>query len=637
MSDYLKSLQEQADAVGRGGALEPPPDYMDALRKQADEVGQAQFRGTVSQALAVNPDQYAGQRQVAQRMGVAPAVVQALPAEMDARDKLQQVERDTADSAPLRLKYSDADFAKLAHDDSGPLSAVAAAAKWLFSADPGNGLMYAAAGGFRSGNASLWQVGRAAAENLAPLVNPLVGAVLPENPLSRMAQGMGEFAATEEAAAKRINPPKQGIVAGGIDSGIQSVVQNASWLPLAIMGGPAGPAIALTMMSLQQGGQSYGEARDKGANPQQALAYGGMQAGLEAAFEVAPLVALIKDLKAGSGFLKTLVHQAVTEIPGELATQHLQDLNEWISLHPEKTFGDYLDERPAATAQTIIATLIGVGAHTSIGHAVAKVMDGAGDQRAQVDVSNAQTKAIADLFAKAAATKTRERDPVSFADVVQQAADEGHPETKSVYIDAKTLVETMQGNEEAAGVFNQMPQAVQDQVQEALATGGAVELPIGELVSRAAGTPLEAALLPHLRTTPEGLSQTEAKEASAQAQADLTAHADRVIAESQRGDQIRSEGEQVRQTVLDSLNAVGRNTSDVNESYARLHEAFFTAMSDRMGTTPMQLFKAFDLKVKGETQQQNEANPEVLEAARTEMVSMRKRESVLKQLLECVG
>ena len=45
-------------------------DYLKSLQQQADEVGQMQFRGTVSQALPVNADQYAKQRQVAGRMGV---------------------------------------------------------------------------------------------------------------------------------------------------------------------------------------------------------------------------------------------------------------------------------------------------------------------------------------------------------------------------------------------------------------------------------------------------------------------------------------------------------------------------------------------------------------------------------------
>jgi len=98
-TDYLSSLQQQADRAGSGIDT---PDYMESLRKQADEVGQMQFGATVANAITVNPESYARQRKIAQRMGVPTAAVEALPAEMEARDKSQRIDLATQNNPTLQ-------------------------------------------------------------------------------------------------------------------------------------------------------------------------------------------------------------------------------------------------------------------------------------------------------------------------------------------------------------------------------------------------------------------------------------------------------------------------------------------------------------------------------------------------------
>jgi hypothetical protein len=49
---------------------------------------------------------------------------------------------------------------------------------------------------------------------------------------------------------------------------------------------------------------------------------------------------LFKGLKAGSPLLKTVGDFMVRELLGEQVATHLQDANEWLSLHPEKSLQD---------------------------------------------------------------------------------------------------------------------------------------------------------------------------------------------------------------------------------------------------------------------------------------------------------
>ena len=75
---------------------------------------------------------------------------------------------------------------------------------------------------------------------------------------------------------------------------------------------------------------------------------------------------MVGDLKAGSPFYKVIVNQMATEIPGEQVATVLQDLNEWAVINPEKPFSEYLKERPSAAAETLIATMVGVGGQTTL-------------------------------------------------------------------------------------------------------------------------------------------------------------------------------------------------------------------------------------------------------------------------------
>lgn len=214
---------------------------------------------------------------------------------------------------------------------------------------------------------------RAIAESAAPVLDPITGKILPENPLRRIASEFDRLGKESEARIKAKAPTEeQDVISSGVSSGIQSLTQSLMALPMALL--PGGQPAALTMLSSNTGGNAYQEARNKGLSPQQAIPYAVSQASIEYATEVMPLTKLVSDINQKTGFGKLLMNQIVREVPGEQIATVLQDMNDWATLNPEKSAKEYLEERPNAAAQTLVATIVGVGGNVIVGKALQSVV-----------------------------------------------------------------------------------------------------------------------------------------------------------------------------------------------------------------------------------------------------------------------
>jgi hypothetical protein len=562
---------------------------------------QAQLRANVSLAADTSPDAVAAKQRLATYVGYKPAVGEALPDEIKAMATVKRVADDTAGSPVLQKAYTDADFARIGHDDSGALSAVgeavASLTKYLMGATPTGGFI----GALKATPALAAEGILGAKKAMVDVVEPWARLATqnPDNTFSTLSKYYSARSAEEKAKAEALSPADNSIIGGGLQAGFQSLGGNSKYLPLAFL--PGGAPFALAGMGIETFGHSYNRAADKNIPLMARLLYAASDATIEVATETGPLGALVHGVKAGAPFVRTMLTNAIKENKGEQVATLLQDANEWAVLNPDKPFVEYLKERPAAAVQTLIATLVGVGGNTALAEGVQRASDAVAGRQRQIDLSLDQVDKLQGLFKAALDSKVRERDPVSFGNLVQQMAEATPGAPANVFIDARALTDALAANPEAAGVFNQMPAEVQAQVQEALATGGAVEIPLGDLVSKGAGTALEAALLPHIRTSLDGLSQTEAKDAAGQAATYLQQEADRVIAESDRSETIAASADAVHSQVLDQLNAINRNTPDVNGAYATLIKAFYTATSARLGMTPEEMYAKHPLSIKGET------------------------------------
>ncbi|MDR3005196.1 MAG: hypothetical protein LBV14_13295 [Acidovorax sp.] len=565
--------------------------------------GQAARMG-FSVAADTNPDAYAEAQRVARRTGVPVDTVFSMPSEMKRQAAVGSIDFDTlAQTSPATAALlADVEKARIAHDSvdnmtglESALSSLGAAAKYLVSA-PGqqNTLLGDIGAGIHQANrgaAGLFQLGF---ELPAPLLDPLVGSVLPENPLRRAAAGFSDLGEQSKAAAMRLSPPQPGLVAGGVSSGVQSLTSNLLMLPMAFL--PGGQAAALGGMAGQTGGQAYQDARAQGMTPTQSLPFAASQAAIEYATEKIPLVRLLGDIGAGSSLGKTLARQIAAEVPGEQIATVLQDLNEWAVLpeNRDKPFSDYLEARPGAAVQTLIATVIGVGGNVAVMRGIDSAITTA-DQKAQrAQAAQQQAEQLAQLTELAAASKVLQRDPETFEAFVAQAAEAGT--VQQVFIAADALMQSGMAEQVAA-----VSPAVASQLEVAAATGGQVAIPVEEFAARIAPTEAASVLLDHLKTDPEGFSRAEAQQYM-QAHADeLQAEVARTLDAQQGGDAFKQSAEEVRTAVRTQLDDAARFTPEVNAAYSSMVGNFYAVQAAKLGITPDAMFQRYPLRVVAES------------------------------------
>lgn len=546
-------------------------------------------RVSMSTAVDTNPEFEAELRRASTRTGVPIDSARAFPDEVKKQATLDAFDFDRlAVEFPSTAKFlSNTDNAKIAHDDTDNLSMVE---KTLGMVKNTGKAAYA---GFPGASAGILGVARAGVETfLQPITGMLAGTVLPEDIGGKIAGKLGQWQREQDAISKGAMPKTEGVVESGFYSGVRSLSQNLTMLPLAFL--PGGQSAALTGMVAPAGGESYGKARDKGVPVLGALGYGASDALIEYATEMLPMSRLIGDVKAGTPFFKTLMHNAALEVPGEQLATVMQDMNEWAVLNPEKPFKDYLAERPSAAAQTLIATLVGTGGQVSI----VKGIQGAAD-RATGRVRDAQraeqdAQALTALNDLAAASKLRQRDPDGFQQFVAQAM-EGGP-VQNLYINANTLAQSGVDVEALA----QASPAVAEQLQEALATGGDIRIPVDEFATHIAGTEYAQNLLQHLKTEPAGMTQAEAQNYMQNQAAELQAEVEKTLATKQGDDTFKASRDAVTAQVADQLKTAGRFTDDVNGAYASMIGNFYAVQAAKLGITPEEMAVRYPLRVQAE-------------------------------------
>ena len=284
--------------------------------------------------------------------------------------------------------------------------------------------------------------------------------------------------------------------------GLESVPIQLTAIGAAATGNPGA---ALAMMATVTGGQAYSEARDAGLSPGRALVYAGIQGGLEAAGEMLPVFRFADDAARGSGILRTLGGQLLTEIPGEQFTQHAQDFETWAAIEANqgKTLQDYLAERPRVARDTLIATIAAVGMQTTAGHVVARAA-----RRASVaGASAAEDRALDALMSASAESRLRRESPADFSRLLEHLTGGN----ESIYVPAEQVRALFQTPEEmAADTFwgDYVPQ-----INEAEALHGDVVVPLSAAATHLAGSPQWEALKDHVRTSAGGMSRAEAVEA----------------------------------------------------------------------------------------------------------------------------
>lgn len=590
---------DTAAAQVAGQALDP----IDQAAAQVVQGQKSALRRSLYGALLENPDMAARAQQLGKRTGIPADVVGRNLPEVERRARLDEFDQ-VLDGSPTVAKWlTDQNNAKIAHDDAGSLTAIESAARFLFSHPSSKNTLMGETGAMllraSRGAAGLFS---AAAETAAPALDvferpdigsgaraplPFVADLPGGNPLRRVAEGFAKIGADNEAAAAQMAPQAEGVVMRGLQSGYQSLGQNLLMLPMAFV--PGGQPAYLATMASNQGGQSYLTARAKGVDPVTSLVYGASDAVIEYGTEKIPVARLLGDLKAGAPFMQTLLRNAALEVPGEQVATVLQDLNEWAIVNPDKPFGAYLEERPAAAVQTLIATLVGAGGTVTVGHVIQQAADRAAGVERDATRAEAHAKVLGELVALAEASKVRERDPQAFATFMQSLTEEGVP---NVYVGAKALLQAVDINE----VAMVLP-SVAEQIEQAAATGGDVVIPTAELLTAGPGQTFMQTLVDNARTAPDAMSPVEAREYMQTKGDQLVADIQTALGQQEQDQSWRQMRDDLRDEFKTQLDGVKRFTADVNLQYANLLANFYAVTAAKLGQTPQELATRYGLRV----------------------------------------
>lgn len=270
-------------------------------------------------------------------------------------------------------------------------------------------------------------------------------------------------------------------------------------LAASILTRSAAPAMAVA--GIQTGGQAYGKYRARGGTPREAALGGALEGGAEAAFEYLPMSTVVSKFgKSGVG--KFVGEYVGKELLTEEATTFVQDAVDTAIANPDKTWGQFIAERPEAAYQTALAVLVSSGA-LGAAHLVAAKAENRYQAKVQAEAEGYLLDRLGD---SAESFKGRARDPEAF----QRMFDHLTAEMAStrVYIPADKVREFMQspGFEES-----DFWRGLEQDVASAEAQGGDVVLPVSQAMTHLIGTPAWDALRKDMRLSPGGLSRTEAE------------------------------------------------------------------------------------------------------------------------------
>jgi hypothetical protein len=408
---------------------------------------------------------------------------------------------------------------------------------------------------------------------------------------------LGQQKSAKETAERWMGMDKNaGLVQRAVLSGFQSAGQNLLTLPLGFANTArvSGEKLMLGTMGLMVGGQSYGEGREAGLSPFQSTLYGMQDATAEIVTEkYLGAAGLLRQMKAGAPAAKLFAYEMMKEVPGEIGATLWQNFNKWTNVNPDKTVAEFLDEQPEAVVQTVISTL--VGGTTQIG--AVKLMEKAiaPGVREQIKADQAEQAAavMQQLDQLTVASKLRERDPDSFNQFVKQLAEDGP--VKDLYISSEALMQSGINLQEMAAMVPSMSEQIQ-----AVATGSDLRIPVEDFMTQIAGTELSKALMPHLKTEVDGMSQTEAQEYIKTQGERLQQEVEKTLQDQEARDEFRNSVKAVETNIMAQLEATGRFTGNVNQPYSTLIAARYGTLASQLGITAEQAFEKYPLRIQAQ-------------------------------------
>ena len=203
------------------------------------------------------------------------------------------------------------------------------------------------------------------------------------------------------------------------------------------------------------------------------------------------------------------------------------------------------DDLSDSLASMFEETLYQAGLLSAVGPGLALRVDLAKAKRA-----DAAFQTLGNLVKAVDATATKKRNPDVAADTVQDMADASGAGT--FYVAPDKLGEVLNAMGETPESADKVLPGLAARLTAALQSGGLVEIPAGDFVARTARTGFQEAILPHIKTAVDAMSQFEAKEVISQFQQNIAAHGEMAMQDKDFAASAARVGKSIYEQVKDS-------------------------------------------------------------------------------------
>jgi len=558
-------------------AASSPYDEIENQIKQNDTSRAAVLVGTSN----VAPDRAADNLKLAKSYGVTPAVVDQFP-EQFRQDQLTKMAVQTLATSPvLRAQINQTPgLAPVIGDDLRNASAIEQIG--AFTQSLPLGLIHGAS----EGAAQFFKMASMPVAGLAHLVDNAAG--------TNMADKVFQYATAPMDQAAEANATQPG--ANFYAKAAHSVGSLASMIMTSMMGAPEQAAGATaeaatklwpTITGMLEHGTgamaipSLTSAVDAGQKVYDSTGDG------TAAFKAAKAAYLsntamgIPPMSAGGGLIARLLGGFASGVTtGELGRQYAN------ANMPDNM------QQPASFEDAMLQGIMGAGfggfgpraAPEGWHEAVRQTYtDAAKAQAAQEDFG--RLDALGQL---ASASKWRERDPESFNKFVDDVTTDG--KLANVYVDASVFKQEM---EKAGTTPEELQQTLPDvaaQMHEAGETEGAVKISTADYATHIAGTPLGEAILPNLRTDPEGMTYNEMQEHYDGETERFSQLAKDISTKAEDASAFQKSEQAVRENLRAQNDATGRYPGAVSKLHTEVSTLINSQIARRLGITPEEAF-----------------------------------------------
>lgn len=544
-----------------------PPDNLWVIGDESDDLPAAEAR--LGQAYGINPEQAAKIDALAKRaklpLPAAENQADLLGAQLQAQDHREVLAKSPKTRAFVAADKGNADMLQ---DHVGQATWIEPRWELMKRAGAFAGRTLGAAA-FRM-SSGLWGAIEASAESPR---------LLPESEQSRdLRRQAAQFARNQrlygQASADAMTVRTGTWWGDALVSGVESGAQSAALAAASVM--TRNPAPMLAGMGLTTGGTEYGKARDAGQSPLRSLNYAGGQAAFEVLTEMIPASVLLRGLKEGKGPLTTFLKSMAAEVPGEQVATLTQDLNEWVTLNPDKPMSQFLAERPQAAAETFLATLTSTGGNVAVASAADAVLRRIAERDEQAQEAPTAAKAFDRLVKDTVSMPLLERSPERF-----KALMDAQTEGVDVHVNAKALGTFLQSLEpeeqaiviEGAGIGAQLAAATADTD---------IVIPAGAYLTYVAPEG-HTFLQKDIRLGPSAMSVNEAEAHKEEREQMLAEAASQALGEGAQQAQIVEPVERVRQHFYDSAIAIGV-PADQAAANAALQASYYAQRAARNST-----------------------------------------------------